>query len=84
MGLALLDLDDPTVVLRRSDEWAFGPQRPYERSGDVPQVVFPSGALVDPPADRLDLYYGAADTVVGLATARFSDVLDYVRSCPRP
>jgi beta-1,4-mannooligosaccharide/beta-1,4-mannosyl-N-acetylglucosamine phosphorylase len=84
MGLALLDLDDPTVVLRRSDEWAFGPQAPYERSGDVPQVVFPSGALVDPPADRLDLYYGAADTVVGLATARFSDVLDYVRSCPRP
>ena len=41
VGLALLDLDDPTVVLRRSDEWVFGPQAPYERSGDVPQVVFP-------------------------------------------
>ncbi len=84
VGLALLDLDDPSVVLRRSDEWVFGPQAPYERSGDVPQVVFPCGAIVDAAVDRLDMYYGAADSVVGLASATFSDVLDYVRSCPRP
>ena len=83
-GLALLDLDDPTVVLRRSDEWIFGPEASYERSGDVPQVVFPSGLLLDPETGRLDMYYGAADSVVGLATAALDDVLAYLRTCPRP
>ena len=83
-GLALLDLDDPTVVLRRSDEWIFGPEASYERSGDVPQVVFPSGLLLDPETGRLDMYYGAADSVVGLATAALDDVLAYLRICPRP
>jgi predicted GH43/DUF377 family glycosyl hydrolase len=52
MGLALLDLDDPTVVLRRSDEWVFGPQAPYERWGDVPQTVFPCGTILDVAAGR--------------------------------
>ena len=42
VGLALLDLEDPSIVLRRSDEWIFGPRAPYERDGDVDQVVFPS------------------------------------------
>ena len=84
VGLALLDLEDPTVVPRRSDDWVFGPQAVYERSGDVPQIVFPCGAILDAAADRLDLYYGGADTVVCLASATFSDVMDYVRSCPRP
>ncbi len=83
-GLALLDLDDPSVVLRRSDEWVFAPREPYERAGDIPQVVFPCGVVVDEAADRLDLYYGAADTVVALASASFSDVLEFVRHCPRP
>ena len=83
VGLALLDLDDPTVVLRRSDDWVFGPRDPYERAGDVPQVVFPCGTIVDVAADRLDMYYGAADTVVALATAALSDVLEFVRHCPR-
>lgn len=84
VGLALLDLEDPTVVLRRSDEWVLGPATPYEREGDVDDVVFPCGWTVDREADRLLLYYGAADTTVALATARFSDVLDYVGSCPQP
>ncbi len=84
VGFVLLDLDDPTIVMRRSDEWVLGPVAPYERAGDVDQVVFPCGWTVDPEADRLHLYYGAADTSVALATARFSDVLAYVRSCPQP
>ncbi|MGO9207161.1 MAG: hypothetical protein ACLQBX_13460 [Candidatus Limnocylindrales bacterium] len=84
VGLALLDLDNPTVVLRRSDEWVLGPQAAYERSGDMPQIVFPCGAILDAAADRLDMYYGASDTVVGVASASLSAVLDYLRSCPRP
>ena len=62
IGLALLDLDDPCVVLRRTDDWVFGPMAPYERSGDVNKVVFPTGWVHDPETDLLSMYYGAGDT----------------------
>ena len=78
-GLALLDLDDPGTVLHRTEEWVFGPAEPYEVTGDVGRIVFPCGWVLDDEADRLRLYYGAADSVVGLATARFSDVMSRVR-----
>ena len=81
-GLALLDLEDPVRVLRRSPEWVLGPQAPYEVTGDVPNVVFPCGLVYDREADRLSLYYGAADTCIGLATARCSQVLEYLLECP--
>jgi predicted GH43/DUF377 family glycosyl hydrolase len=84
VGFALLDLEDPTIVLRRSNGWAFGPREPYERDGDVDHVVFPCGWIVDELRDEIRMYYGAADTRIGLATARLSAVLDYVRACPRP
>jgi predicted GH43/DUF377 family glycosyl hydrolase len=82
VGAALLDLDDPARVLRRSDEWLLGPSAEYERVGDVPGVVFPCGMVQPPGTDELRLYYGAADTKVAVATARLSDVLEYLRSCP--
>ncbi|HEX7347291.1 MAG TPA: hypothetical protein VF253_10915 [Candidatus Limnocylindrales bacterium] len=81
-GLALLDLEDPRTVLHRTDEWVFGPMAPYEMTGDVGRVVFPCGWVVDEPSDRLQLYYGAADSVVATATARLSEVLAVVRSTP--
>jgi predicted GH43/DUF377 family glycosyl hydrolase len=59
-GLALLDLEDPRIVLHRTDEWVFGPVAPYELVGDVGKVVFPCGWILDEPADELRLYYGAA------------------------
>lgn len=43
LGLALLDLEDPSKVLHRSDEWVFGPKEQYEREGDVGNIVFPCG-----------------------------------------
>jgi predicted GH43/DUF377 family glycosyl hydrolase len=82
VGLALLDLDDPRIVLHRTDEWVLGPSAPYEVSGDVGRVVFPCGWIVDDATDRLRLYYGAADSVIGLATADFSAVLARVRASP--
>lgn len=84
VGLALLDLDDPARVLRRADDHVLTPSEPYERVGDVPNVVFPCGAVHDPATDELRLYYGAADTTVALATARLGDVLEHLRSCPAP
>jgi predicted GH43/DUF377 family glycosyl hydrolase len=82
MGLALLDLEDPRIVTHRAEEWIFGPATPYEITGDVGRVVFPCGWVLDDEADRLFLYYGGADSVVGVAAARFSDVLARVIGSP--
>jgi predicted GH43/DUF377 family glycosyl hydrolase len=82
VGLALLDLDHPEIVLRRSDEWVMSPVTTYESVGDVDKVIFPNGWVLDESADKLFLYYGAGDSVVGLAVAKFSEVMDYVRHTP--
>ena len=79
IGLALLDLNNPTRVLRRLSSWVLAPTAPYERTGDVPNVVFPCGLIHDEASDELRLYYGAADSTVCLATARLRDVLDALR-----
>jgi len=84
LGLALLDLEDPRRVLRRSDEWIFAPEQSYERHGDVDGVVFPCGWILDSVSGAIRMYYGGADSCVALATARLSDLLEYVRSCPAP
>ena len=71
-------------LLHRIDEWVFGPSAPYELTGDVGKVVFPCGWVLDEPTDRLHIYYGAADTSIGVATATFSDVLARVLAAPGP
>ena len=71
----MLDLEDPTRVIARTDDWQLGPETDYERTGDVPNVVFPSGWVVDPSGERVLVYYGAADMVIGMATASISDLL---------
>ena len=82
VGLALLDLEEPWKVLRRSDEWVLGPREFYERVGEVGDVIFPTGAIVHKETDQLSLYYGAADSAVAVATANLSDIIDYIMSCP--
>lgn len=84
MGLALLDLEDPLKVLHRSDEWLMGPTAWYEREGDVDDVVFPSGWVVDEKTGLLKLYYGGADSCIAVATASLSDLLEYIHKCPEP
>ncbi len=83
LGLALLDLEDPSRVLRRSDEWIFGPREQYEKYGDVPDVVFPCGWVLDEASGKLRMYYGGADTCVAMAVANLSDLIDYILSCPQ-
>lgn len=82
VGLALLDLDEPWRVLRRGDEWILGPREIYERVGDVGGVVFPTGVTISRETDQLNLYYGAADCTVAVATAKLSSCIDYIMSCP--
>jgi predicted GH43/DUF377 family glycosyl hydrolase len=78
LGLALFDLENPEICLYRSDPWFFGPQENYERFGDVGNVVFPCGYTLDPDGDRLNVYYGAADTCIGLATGSVQEMLDWL------
>jgi beta-1,4-mannooligosaccharide/beta-1,4-mannosyl-N-acetylglucosamine phosphorylase len=80
MGAALLDLEEPWKVVARGRDFLLAPHAPYEQVGDVPNVVFPCAALVDPEADRVSVYYGGADTVVCLAHGHLSQLLDLVRS----
>jgi predicted GH43/DUF377 family glycosyl hydrolase len=76
VGLALLDLDEPTRVLRRLPNWILAPLAPYERTGDVPNVVFPCGLVHDATSGEVRMYYGAADNSICLATASLEDLLD--------
>ena len=80
----MLDLDDPRRVLRRGDEWVVEPHTPYELAGDIPNVIFPCGAVLDEVTGELMVYYGAADTSVGLMTAQIDDLLDWLRTQPEP
>jgi len=82
VGLALLDLDEPRTVLRRTDEWVLAPTAPYERSGDVNKVVFPTGWVMDEASGQLSIYYGAGDSVIALLTASLSDILAMMRKVP--
>jgi predicted GH43/DUF377 family glycosyl hydrolase len=76
----LLDLEEPTRVLRRAQDWIFAPQAPYERQGDVGNAIFPCGVLHDSASGELRLYYGAADTSICLATAQLDELLAAVLS----
>jgi len=77
LGVALLDRDNPRRVLARASEWVFAPETDYEQRGLVPNVVYTCGAVRR--GDEVWMYYGAADTVVGLAIAQVSDLLTFVR-----
>lgn len=82
-GVVLLDLHDPTRVIARSRYNVLEPRHLYELVGQVPNVVFPTGMIVDQmdengfavPSSPVRIYYGAADTVVCMAEATIDDLL---------
>ncbi len=78
LGLALFDLHSPEICLKRGDEWVFAPEEPYELHGDVGNVVFPCGYTIAPDGDTIHLYYGAADTRIGLATGSLRALLEWL------
>ncbi len=67
-AVAVFDRNDPSKVLYRSDEPIFGPEKEWEKVGQVPNVVFVEGMVRR--GDRYFFYYGGADTHVGVATAQ--------------
>ncbi|MBX4200268.1 hypothetical protein KW790_02310 [Candidatus Parcubacteria bacterium] len=73
VGAVLLDLNEPTVVLSRTAVPLFEPQEDYEIKGVVPKVVFPCGQVKR--KDKIFIYYGGGDDIVGVATMSLSKLL---------
>jgi predicted GH43/DUF377 family glycosyl hydrolase len=73
VGAVLLDLNDPAIVLFRTADPIFEPEEKYEKEGLVNNVVFPCGMVLK--GDLLYVYYGGADSVVGVATMKLSIIL---------
>jgi beta-1,4-mannooligosaccharide/beta-1,4-mannosyl-N-acetylglucosamine phosphorylase len=88
-GVVLLDLDDPAVVAARSRYNIMEPRESYEMSGQVPNVIFPSGMIVEEYDDEgfaqeksmVRIYYGAADTSVCLVE---TTVCELIKACNDP
>lgn len=77
MGAMMLDLNDPTKVLYRSNEPILEPEEWYENQGWKYGVVYPCGAIEKD--GTLFVYYGGADSVVCVATARIDDFIDHLK-----
>jgi len=73
LGLVLLDLDDPSKVVKRHPEPILEPETDWELFGDVPNVVFACGAILF--GTELWVYYGGADTVIGVAKGDVTEFL---------
>ncbi|MCH3962909.1 MAG: glycoside hydrolase family 130 protein [Clostridium sp.] len=82
MGALLLDLDDPSKVIGRSEEPVLYPCEDYETEGFFSDVVFPCGAVEI--RDKLYIYYGIADSSIGLVTADTGDILNSIGVAGEP
>lgn len=83
LGGLILDREDPSKVLYRCSEYLLTPEEDYETRGFVPNVIFPTSALVDGKSGRIALYYGAADTATGLAFTTIDRVVSYIKEHSR-
>lgn len=78
ISLLLLDKNDPSKILARTEAPVLVPERSYEREGDANNAIFPCGALID--KGSLYIYYGAGDRVCAVA----SESMDAVRKMLKP
>lgn len=78
LGALLLDLNDPTKVLSRSEEPIMEPIAPYEQTGFFGNVVFTNG-LLRKDEDTLQIYYGASDEVICSAELSISEILNTLK-----
>jgi predicted GH43/DUF377 family glycosyl hydrolase len=78
VGAVLIDADDPSHVLARSQEPMIEPRHPHEKSGFVPNVVFPTGLVLTDSGDML-VFGGAADEVTTMTRLSVQSVLDHLK-----
>ena len=83
LGVALHDLADPGKVLGVGDEWILQPKDPWERTGYVHNVVFTCGAVVEDDGS-VKIYWGGADTVMCVGTAKTEDLIRQCLENARP
>jgi predicted GH43/DUF377 family glycosyl hydrolase len=76
-GVVLLDLEDPSKVIRRPKGFIFEPKELWEIRGDVPNVVFSCANPV--VADKVYVFYAGGDHAIGLATCSLSELIDFAR-----
>lgn len=79
IGGAILDIDNPSVVKYRCKEFLLTPETWYEERGFVPNVTFPCATIHDGATGRIAVYYGAADSYVGLAFTTVERVVEYIK-----
>ena len=87
VGALLLDRDNPARVLARSDQPIMRPTAEFERNGFVPDVVFPTAMIHSNSHEQdnlLSVYYGAADTSIGVVDFSKQDVLNALTRHPQP
>jgi predicted GH43/DUF377 family glycosyl hydrolase len=72
LGIAELNLEDPTKVISRQSEPILEPELDWEINGHVSNVVFSCGQVIKD--GELYVYYGAADTVIGVAKIHLQDI----------
>ncbi len=80
IGGAILDIDEPSKVKYRCENFLLTPEEWYEERGFVPNVCFPCATIHDSESGRIAIYYGAADSYVGLAFTQLDEIVDYIRS----
>lgn len=83
LGVALHDLDNPANVLGVSDDWILSPEDPWELTGYVHNVVFSCGALAEDDG-TLKIYWGGADSVMCVGTAKIAELVGLCRNKNRP
>jgi predicted GH43/DUF377 family glycosyl hydrolase len=76
LGVALFDLNDPSRLIARQEGPILEPEEPWELEGDVPTVVYNCGAIEK--NGMYYVYYGGADTVIGVATVSKEEALDFI------
>lgn len=76
LGAAMLDKDDPTKVLCRSAIPILSPREQYERMGDIPNVVYSCGAILEDD-NQIKIYYSGADTCVCIGTVKLEELMEF-------
>lgn len=79
IGGAILDIDNPSIVKYRCKNYLITPETWYEERGFVPNVCFPCATLCDDATGRIAIYYGAADSYVGVAYTQLDEVVQYIK-----
>jgi len=82
LGVALHDLEDPSIIKGVSDKWILEPDDPWERTGYVPNVVFTCGAVPENDG-TVKIYWGAADTVMCMGEANIDELVELCLKYPR-